>query len=89
MRAAYIFLTYFSNDISRPISEYYNIEYIPTQIVTEYLRHVYKTDKGVKIDGILYKSSKNKGGVNIVIFTDASECSENVMRYNPFIKRML
>jgi hypothetical protein len=28
------------------------LEYVPTQIVTEYFRHVFEAEHGVRIDGI-------------------------------------
>uniref|UniRef100_UPI0013D35F87 RES domain-containing protein n=2 Tax=Pseudomonas TaxID=286 RepID=UPI0013D35F87 len=48
-------------------------DYVPTQVVTEYFRHVYRTDDDHQIDGIIYPSSKT-GNKAIVIFADDSGC---------------
>lgn len=67
LRDSYIFLSYFALEISKKIDKEYNIEYIPTQIVTEYFRHCFsKSNK--KLDGIMFPSSKYTQGKNIVLF---------------------
>jgi hypothetical protein len=49
---------------------------VPTQIVTEFLR----TMPGFKppLDGILYNSVQNRGGVCVVLFVDRNEVGETV-----------
>lgn len=42
-------------------------------MVTQYFRHVYRTDDDHQIDGMIYPSSKI-GDKAIVIFTDSSGC---------------
>ncbi len=44
---------------------------VPTQVVTEYFRHIYQTSDGKSIDGMIYPSSKT-GEKAIVIFTDTN-----------------
>lgn len=77
-RQASIFINRFVKEITKPI-DYENqidsIEYIPSQIVTEYFRYVL-AKQGHKIDGIVYKSSKNLGKDCYVIFADSEACSE-------------
>lgn len=70
-RVALIFLREIAHDISRPIArdEYAHIEYVPTQVVTEYLRTVTTID-GRKIDGIRYKSSREHVATSLVLFAD-------------------
>lgn len=65
----------FIEDFTKPIerSDRAHADYVPTQVVTEYFRHVYRTDDGHQIDGIIYPSSKT-GDKAIVIFADASGC---------------
>ena len=51
-----------------------NIEYVPTQIVAEYLRKVALFDKKT-LDGICFYSSVN-GGINYALFIEQEECIE-------------
>ena len=61
------FLREFIDDISQPIKLGDEIiDYIPTQVVTEYIRYNPK----LKVDGIIYPSSKGIGKENFVIFKD-------------------
>jgi len=46
-----------------------HIEYVPTQVVTEFLRTT-KLPEGVKLDGIRYRSSRKDGGISLVLFAD-------------------
>ena len=74
------FLVHFINDISRPIKKSDSeIEYVPTQVFTEFIKTVnfkdqyYRPDSSgnhsdVFIDGILFKSSIMKNGINLVLF---------------------
>lgn len=59
------FLSDFVRDIAKPIrASDADIEYLPTQALTEYIRYNPKT----YIDGIKFISCMRKGGVNIVLF---------------------
>lgn len=70
-----IFLKNFINDLSKDIerdgSEH--IEYVPTQIVTEYFRFAYEEFTFNHIDGIIYPSSKSEGRNSCVLFFDYEE----------------
>ncbi len=68
------FLSNFKNEISKQISKdgREHIEYIPTQIVSEYFRHRFLYD-GESIDGIMFNSSKNENGANITLFISEHE----------------
>jgi hypothetical protein len=73
-RASYfdlVFVHDFARDLGKPITldGREHIEYVPTQVVTEYLRFVMPQS----IDGILFRSAQN-GGVNCVIFCDTTGC---------------
>jgi hypothetical protein len=46
-----------------------HIEYLPTQVVTEYLRTSVTVD-GKKVDGIRYRSSRSGVGTAIVLFAN-------------------
>jgi hypothetical protein len=72
-RHALIFLHRLARDISRPIlrDDRVHIEYVPTQVVTEYVRAA-ATPHVNKIDGIRYRSSRREGGISLVLFADES-----------------
>jgi hypothetical protein len=76
-RRLLIFLHALARDISRPIERdnRVHIEYVPTQVVTEYLR-TKSTIAGQKIEGVRYSSSRHQGGSSLVLFANPS----NVMR---------
>lgn len=60
------FLMEFIHEIQKPISEDDKVlKYIPTQVLAEYIRL-----KGY--DGFVFESSKNKEGINIVLFEKSS-----------------
>lgn len=65
------FLHRLADDISRPIArdDRVHIEYVPTQVVTEFLRTA-KLPERVKLDGIRYRSSRRDGGISLVLFAD-------------------
>ena len=74
------FLEHFVGDVSKPIRKTDNeIEYVPTQVFTEFIKavnfktHYYMPDSNgneddIFIDGILFKSSVMKDGINLVLF---------------------
>jgi HEPN/RES N-terminal domain 1/RES domain len=66
-----IFLNEIADEISRPIArdDRVHVEYIPTQVVTEFLRTVV-TWNGNRIDGIRYRSSRRSDGSSLVLFAD-------------------
>lgn len=72
------FLRSFNNEITKSIirDDRIHIEYVPSQVFTEYLRYIYKYDKE-NIDGIIYKSSlKDSKDNNIVLFYNQCKSSE-------------
>lgn len=72
-RPKLIFLHKINREISRPIArdDRVHIEYVPTQVVTEYVRTVVRIN-GRKVDGIRYASSRRCAGASLVIFADQS-----------------
>ncbi len=71
IRENILFLKNFSDEISKPIKKFSSIliEYIPTQILSEYIALVFRTiGNNQRIDGIIYKSSASPGGKNLVLF---------------------
>ena len=80
LRSSIIFLRSFSEEVSKPISKdgFEHIEYVPTQVFTEYVRHFFKSGDSGSIDGILYPSSKHDGGVSCVLFVDNGQCCDEI-----------
>jgi DNA-directed RNA polymerase subunit N (RpoN/RPB10) len=69
------FLKTFMTEISQPVKVKDSIlEYLPTQVITEYLR--YNTE--LNVQGIIYWSSKSVKEKNIVLFFDHEDSLENL-----------
>ncbi len=70
------FLNAFAHDIVQPIARdgREHIEYVPTQIVTEYFRRVFREADGGAIDGIVYESSREPGNRAFVLFCENEQC---------------
>ncbi len=74
MRRFLLFLHRFRDQLSAPArSTYEQIDYVPTQIVTEYLLRVF--GNGEFVDGLLYASAIT-GRVSAVLDVPASRCVE-------------
>ena len=79
------FLWRFVDEISKPVerdgSEH--IEYVPTQVVSEYFAQAFRYAKGKHVDGLIYPSSVQPGGKNLVIFPalDVQLSSQPVDRF--------
>ena len=72
-RKALIFLRHVAEQISRRIERdgREHVEYVPTQVVTEYIRSQFVPD-GSSIDGIKFASSVHQGGSSYVLFATQS-----------------
>lgn len=70
------FLHAFAGDIAKPIARdgREHIEYVPTQIVTEYFRRVFRDAEDQAIDGIVYQSSRAGGERAFVLFCENEQC---------------
>lgn len=73
----------FARDISKPVlrNGREHVEYVPTQIVTEFFKHIYRTGNGKKLDGIIYRSSKNEGKIACVIFCENSQTCDSEAKH--------
>ncbi len=80
LRSSIIFLHSFSREISKPINKdgFEHIEYVPTQVFTEYTKHFFRFGDHGSIDGILYPSSKHDGGVSCVLFIENEQCCDEI-----------
>jgi hypothetical protein len=69
------FLHAFAHDISKPIERdgREHVEYVPTQIVTEYFRRVFEIE-GQRLDGIGYRSSRADAENAFVLFCENEQC---------------
>ncbi len=78
------FLQEFVKNISKKLEKNgkERIDYIPSQIVTEYLRHVLPRKIGKEIHGIIYKSIQNAGKDCYAIFANRNQCNDEGMESN-------
>ena len=69
------FLHGFAQEISEPVpqEDKQNLQYIPTQILTEYFRYFMTDPHGNKLDGICYQSAKNPSGKNYALFFNRTD----------------
>lgn len=80
LRPSLLFLHSFVKDVSKPISKdgKEHIEYVPTQVFTEYFRHIYRNPNGEHLDGIFYQSAKHDEGTSCVLFIGSEDCCDSV-----------
>lgn len=76
-RAPLIFLKSFAEDVCKKIDNIPSIEYVPTQIVTEYFRYVFSSDVYGDVDGIVYNSAQSTNGYCIVLFMNEAGFKDN------------
>ena len=78
LRGSISFLRGFVGDLVAPVTKdgQEHIEYVPTQIVTEYLRHVFRTETGQQVQGVIYQSARVKDGTCCVLFVDNERCGD-------------
>lgn len=71
------FLSRFAAELAKPIDiDAGPIDYVPTQIFTEYVRHVLVDVDATPLRGIRYGSATRLGGISRVLFVDPSGCCE-------------
>lgn len=64
------FLYKFTDEISKPLAHdgSEHIEYVPTQVVSEYFAQAFKHAKNKRIDGLIYPSAVAQRGKNLALF---------------------
>lgn len=69
-REAIFFLERFIETITTPVSKdgREHIDYVPSQVVSEYLAQVFMKDENEQLDGVVYPSAVLPGGNNLVLF---------------------
>ena len=82
LRRTLSFLHEFVDDFSRPVARdgREHVEYVPTQVVTEFFRHRYLAPGDASINGIIYTSSREGGGKAVVLFVTPKECGPRQVR---------
>lgn len=84
-----LFIRAFVRDFSKPIARDHpeHVEYAPTQYVTEYIR--FKMPGRIK--GVIFPSSKVRGGRSCVLFFKNEECrsdNEGYLKANQYLKML-
>ncbi len=70
------FLWSFKEDLVKPPhkDKFEHVDYVPTQVFTEYIRYLYSNPHGDSFDAILYPSRKHPAHTNCVIFCERQNC---------------
>lgn len=81
------FLHHFNENITQRVDpkDTNHLQYIPTQVFTEFLRYMFRDAKGEQVDGLIYGSSKTREK-NIVLFCNQAQ-SENFVDKNVKIEK--
>ncbi len=76
VRPAILFLREFATDVAVPAQpdDREHLEYVPTQVVAEYLKHRYEHPDG-PVMGVLWRSSLNPDVIDCVLFVDNDGCT--------------
>ena len=82
LRRTLSFLHEFVDDFSRPVARdgREHVDYVPTQVVTEFFRHRHRAPGNASIDGIVYTSSREGGDKAVVLFLSPEECGPRQAR---------
>ncbi|GAA3607844.1 RES family NAD+ phosphorylase [Flavivirga amylovorans] len=65
----------FVTEVSLPVLKKDSVlEYLPTQVITEYIRY----NPDLNVDGMIYNSAKDSNAKNIVLFYDHEESIDNL-----------
>lgn len=69
-REELLFLQSFTAEISKPVPKdgTEHLNYVPSQVVCEYLAQIMRVSDGTTIDGLVYRSAVHEGGKNLVLF---------------------
>jgi hypothetical protein len=83
LRPSLRFLYEFSERISAPVrsaarTEAEVVEYVPTQIVSEYFRTTFARDFGRAVLGVLYRSAAHEGGICCALFVAREDLRRSV-----------
>jgi hypothetical protein len=78
-RSAIIFLKNFLADFAKKVEKdgREHTEYVPTQVVTEYFRRVFRNREGDSLGGVIYPSARVEGGLSYVLFFTNEDCTQD------------
>lgn len=84
LREEILFLYEFVEDLLKPVAKdgKEHIDYVPTQVVSEYFRYVFEP----KVQGIMYPSVKHSGGVNIAFFESDNDEIQKIFNLEEIIE---
>ena len=85
-----LFLYSFVRDITQQITKdgKEHTEYVPTQVVTEFLRYPFNKNRKNKISGVIYPSSQNRNHKSAVFFWD-DELSKEKVKLNTLKRKKI
>lgn len=80
------FIHSFANDFVQPVEKdgREHVDYVPSQVVTEYIRHRLGEKLGRQIGGILYESARAEGEVACVLFVAHEDITGMLPEPAPF-----
>ena len=85
VREGIIFIDKFVASISMPVKKdgSEHVEYVPSQVVSEYFAKVFRGADGNRIHGIVFPSAVKPGGRNVVLFptTDLSHGFDGLVQF--------
>lgn len=70
---SWCFLNQFADYIAQPVDDDENYKYVPTQIMRDVFEQNFP-----EVQGIRYRSCKNEGKENVVMFWDNKTCGEYI-----------
>ena len=78
LRPALAFLSAFVTDVAQPVTRdgREHVDYVPTQVVCEYLRSVHRFHDGQPVDGIAYPSTRTPGATDVVLFVSNGDVED-------------
>lgn len=84
MRAGLRFIDGFAAELALPIvrNGQEHIEYVPTQMVSEYFRTIFKLPGGANLDGLVYRSVKRVHGICVCLFLEHADFGGTGQRQN-------
>jgi len=76
LRRALIFLTHFAEQVAKPLSDdrREHVDYVPTQVVSEFFRVSFFPGDIAPVSGIVYRSARDSGGTCVALFVPHERC---------------
>jgi hypothetical protein len=73
-RETVLFLNGFVDAITQRVAKdgREHVDYVPSQVVSEYFAQMFKTEAGRELNAVIYPSAAHEGGTNLVMFPPRS-----------------